>query len=349
MRASACLAFGLVLFGFPAAALAQGIGVSADAEADADADADVSTSPTDAVDDEPVDHAPDDMDEGGGDGFDEGGDGGGDGGDGDGDDDDGGDLRDGDLPYAHVDRPMTLPEFYLAPSLGFANLHLESGGFSANSVIIAAGARFGITDDFEVEATPLSLRFGDIGNDGYSHFMAGATYRILKGDVEVGGRLRFALNTSPDVFINPSLPIRIHAGEIVRLDTGVNFSLVLPDGGDATPALAGIGGIASTSGGFFFAGIEPGVPLNVDFQIVEPFWMGLGTGFGMFDMTEGESVFVPLGLRAGGTIPGGKGEPLVDIDGGFSFPLFFTNAPRVDNPATEVWQFGVTGTVFLPL
>lgn len=342
MRASASLVFGLVLLGAPATALAQGIDLSAGADTEGDADADLSTSPTDAADDEePVDHAPDDMDADADADLD--------GGDGDADADDGGGLRDGDLPYAHVDRPLTLPEMYLAPSLGFANLHIESGPFSANAIIIAAGARFGITDDFEVEATPLTLQFGDV-DEGYSFFMAGATYRFLKEEFEMAGRLRFAINTNPDLFINPSLPMRLHAGDIVRLDTGVNFTLVLPDGGDATPALAGIGGLTSPTGGLLGAGIEPGIPLNVDFQIVREFWAGLGTGFGAADMGEfGDSIFVPVGFRAGGTIPGGDDEPLVDIDGGFSFPYFIFSNPAVDNPVSEIWQFGVNGTVFLPL
>jgi hypothetical protein len=246
----------------------------------------------------------------------------------------------GGLPVAYVQRPLTLPEMTLAPEGSFVGTHVDFGAGSLNAFFITAGASFGITDDIMVEAIPLSVVFGDPEFD-YAYFMGGATARFLEGDFEMGGRFRFIITNAADLGFNLGVPMRLHA-DIVRLDTGVHTFISVPTGG-GDPAV----GLTDFNKNFFVP--DPGIPAKLSVQIIEQFWAGLGTGFGILDFGEaGDTIFVPLQINAGGTIPTDEGRPLVDIEGGFSFPTF-VNSGAPDTIVTEIWQFGVIGTGYLDL
>lgn len=243
------------------------------------------------------------------------------------------------LPVPYVERPITLPEMTLAPRASFVGTNIDLGVGSFTAFIIGVGASFGITDDFMVEATPLSVVFGDPDFD-YGYFLAGATYRFLPGDFEMAGRFRFLINNDAVLGFNPGVPMRLHAG-IVRLDTGVHTLISVPTGGGDSAV-----GLADVNENFFL--FDAGIPAKVSVQIIDEFWAGLGTGFGIYDFSEaGDTVFVPLQLNLGATIPADEG-PLVDIEGGFSFPTF-VNSGANDTIVTELWQFGITGTGYLSL
>jgi hypothetical protein len=67
------------------------------------------------------------------------------------------------------------------------------------------------------------------------------------------------------------------------------------------------------------------------------FYMGLGTGVGIFDFRDaGRTVFIPLGAFAGVSVPKDD-EPLLDIGLSFDFTqLFQPGADRVVEPRTYV-------------
>src|SRR5262249_6426635 len=160
-----------------------------------------------------------------------------------------------------------------------------------------------------VEARPGGIIAGDVKTD-YTRFEVGATYRFLKGPVEIGARFRFEIDNRANLLFNPMLPIRIHAAKIVRIDTGVNFTglvptkscptFALPGGGSATSAgcrddaAAGLTGIYTD----FLRPAEAGIPLDIAFQIVEPAFIGLSTGYGIADFAHnvGDESFMPLGV-----------------------------------------------------
>ena len=227
--------------------------------------------------------------------------------------------RTGEAAFAYVERPLTLPEMALSPQLDAAIARAELGRVSATAVQMELAASFGITDDLMVEARPLGFITGDVDTD-YTRFQLGATYRFLDGPVEIGGRFRFQIDSNANLALNPGIAVRIHAGNVARIDTGLNFTGVVPTGsGDP---VAGLGGIVTD----FLKPAEAGIPLDVSFQVVDPVFVGLSTGFAILTLEEaGDTSFMPLGFFAGGTVPGDDG-PLADIGASFGFPLFIIAA-----------------------
>ena len=260
-----------------------------------------------------------------------------------------------DMPVPYVKRPLTLPAMTLAPELGFAGTHLSFGGFGGDVFGMDFGLAFGILDDLQIEAKPLNVQFGDPDFD-YGAFRVAALYRFLNTEVvEMGAELRFYLDNGANFILNPGMPVRIHGGDIVRVDTGINFGLVVANnrstfGNDVTFGIHDLDQGPFPAIGPWMAGLSPqaGVPVDVAFQIVDFFWAGLGTGFGLLSFEDaGDTIFVPLGLEAGGTIPGDRG-PMADIGAGFQFPLFVQSGGG-DAIVTEIWQFGIDAKVYIGL
>lgn len=241
---------------------------------------------------------------------------------------DGGDKGGSRLPVPYAQRPLTLTAMTLAPAFDFSLIKIPGGSI----IGIGLGAQFGITDDIQVEATPLSLRFGDLG-DGYGIGKIGGTYRILKDDFELGvsAGVVFGENVVGGLV---GAPMRAHIGDKARLDTGVNMMFIKPSAGDFAVGLAGPG--------FGPLDFQPGIPLEFAYNIIDQFWAGASTGFGAADFANfGDSIFVPLGLDLGATIPYSDGKgPMVDINASFGFPAFI-NSFGGDAVTTEVWQIGV--------
>jgi hypothetical protein len=265
-----------------------------------------------------------------------------------------------DHPWAYSLRPMTLPAMTLAPEAGFNVNHYAFGPAELNQFSWTAGASFGILDDLSVELIPLgfyhqvmSVDFGDFSDSDtdtdYHYMLAGATYRFLDGDVDLGTRFRFAVDSWANIYLNPSFLVRLKT-EVVRLDTGVEFAVVIRDqstvysNSDVMVGLQGFGQWLNTP--------RAGIPVELAFQIVDPFYLALNTGLGVGDFTAddaGDTVFMPLGWGAGGTIPYDDDQPMVDIAAGFSFPLFLIGAAEEDLPIEEFWQVGLKATGFIYL
>jgi hypothetical protein len=229
-------------------------------------------------------------------------------------------------PVPYVERPIALPAMTLAPAARFNVFRTRPGvGRSADPwLFLGLGARFGILDELEVEAHPFaSVLTPDFTYGGW----AAITGDFLDGPFELGARLRFHWSTEEAVF-TPAVPIRIHLAELVRIDTGAAVSI-------ATDGRAGLFQSTTTP-----VNLEPGIPAQVAFQIADPFWIGVQTGFGIADFTEVDDLtFVPLGAAVGGTVPGDDG-PLFDVEAGFSFPEFVRTG-AVDGIVTRVWNAGV--------
>ncbi|MFO0554154.1 MAG: hypothetical protein U0271_37585 [Polyangiaceae bacterium] len=260
------------------------------------------------------------------------------------------------LPMSVVDRPLTLPAMTLAPTFQFDVTHLEIDIISSNAVGMSLGASFGVLDDLEVYLMPFTLLIVDVdagvfGSDTktyYGTFRLGGTYRFFHEDVaELGARVEFgATGFNDDIHLTWGMPVLLRAPNILRLSTGLFFTAFLPtDGGRADIGIAAV----SESAPVLLAAVGPGIPATLDFRVLDEFFLGLDTGFGVasFRGNVDQNCFMPLGFHAGGTIPIDN-KPTVDLLGAFSFPYFLVGADN-EPPLTNIWTVGLTARAYIPL
>lgn len=255
------------------------------------------------------------------------------------------------LPTPYVERPLVLPEMWVTGELDATFTHLDPdsdgfGSFTANGGWVDIGGAFGVLDDLEVEATLISLVTEEIGYspigaylpDGADWGMSkfGVTFRFLAIDaVEMGARFRFLIDSNATLGFNGGLPIRIHAGNVFRLDTGLGFIGAVPTkGGDPAFGLIDVNQNPMAP--------EAGIPLRFAIQAIDELWVGANTGFGVGNVSDEDSIFMPLGASLGGTIP--IDPLLLDVTGNFNFPLFVhpTGRDTEERVITELWQVGLT-------
>lgn len=230
-------------------------------------------------------------------------------------------ASEGRLPVAEAERPITLPRFVLSPELDFDVTHLAGVGSFGN---LSLGASFGITDDFSVRAQVLPLQLAGPAGSGFHYGQAtglagidnpgpgiGATYRFVRGFVEVGGSVDVNIITVQGVtgvVIAPGVPVRIHATKQLRIDTGAYLPITRST----------VGGVDAANS------VALSIPASVLYDITEPIHVGVGTGFEIVDFSEpGKTVAIPLGVFAGYAVAG-KDGPILDIDPFFTFPDLFT-------------------------
>jgi hypothetical protein len=235
------------------------------------------------------------------------------------------------LPVAYTQRGITNPAMILSPVAEFdVSRFVAAGGLgpSATDEVFGVGTGYSITDDFGVRVTLFALNFNPVQDNGLAF---GATYRFLKGTLEMGVALDFDIQTIPNeggVVIDPSVPMHLHLGDSARLDFTPGF---------------GISTVAPSSVGF-------GVPVQLAIDIVEPFHIALNTGFGFLlskppaPETFGDTAFVSLGFNAGYAIAGPHG-PIADINPFFVWPEL------VNGFGAQAGDFeaGVIGTFYIYL
>jgi hypothetical protein len=253
-----------------------------------------------------------------------------------------------ELPVPYVERPLTLPEMTLAPHVAAGFTRFDAGFGALNLINLDAGASFGILDDLTVYAQPLSMLIG-AGDGGsrvwYGTFRLGAIYRFLSTDVvDIGGQFEFgATGVSDTIHLTGKLPVLLRLADVVRIDTGLAISGYFPIDGDAGGGIVAVG-----SGGQPLGPTGAGIPVSASFQLADPFFLGLDTGFGIasFEFPD-DTLFMPLGAHVGGTIASGD-RPLVDLVGRFNFPTFLLSSDP-EPPATEVWQVGLDARAYIDL
>jgi hypothetical protein len=266
------------------------------------------------------------------------------------------------LPVRYVDRGLTLPALTLSPSFDVGVTHSEIGSFTLNQVPVDLGASLGVVDDLQVDLVPATLQIvrADVGGASdtkvfYGTFKLGATYRFFDSDVvELGGRFEFGATGLDDtVHMTASVPVRIHAGNVVRIDTGLALSMIIPTkGGSVDGGLVGAGHPSP-----LYALMGPGIPFDVTFQLGDHAFVGLDLGFGLASFSgeanpDGStsvdrSAFGSLGAHLGGTISDGAERPVADIAGVFDFPAFVFAEDRP--PLQQVWYAGLDTRLYFQL
>ncbi len=245
---------------------------------------------------------------------------------------------DDEVRYVH--RDLVLPRMTLTPTVDMRLINLDLGAFGGGTVFSQnIGVSIVPLDNLEVHANPLSFYAGDI--TGYGVAGLGATYRFVAEDMfEMGVRLSIPIGqTGPIDFVGMQggFPMRVHGGDVFRLDTGIFVAGIFAQSlgfliGDAQFSLAQI-----DSAPYF--DVDPMIPLEASVQIIDEIYVGMDMGFGIVDVDVAEdTVFVPLGFRFGGTVPV-DGRPFVDLSTGFRFP-FFLNSFNVDGEAVlaDFWE-----------
>lgn len=231
------------------------------------------------------------------------------------------------VPVRLVLRPLTLPLGVLRGDLAFAYQHGNPALWA-----FAAGAGYGITDDFELDATLLPLLLSPVFE--YGDPTVSGTYRFIRGDtLEVGGFLGLTLYTHNTRFngaltITPGLPVLVRFGDSVRLDTGVFVPVTFgADRGTILGAFA---------------------PLRFTFQVNDPLYLGVGTGLGVGDFSHfGDTIYAPLNGFVGYTIAPGC-SPLIDLRATVGFPELYASGVR-GGVETNNWQAMLSGSIYLPV
>lgn len=93
-------------------------------------------------------------------------------------------------------------------------------------------------------------------------------------------------------------------------------------------------------------GVGLWIPAEFLFNATPNLFFALATGFGIGNFeAAGDTIFVPLGLRAGWTVDVDN-SPLVDIYGSFGWPLFVTSGGG-DAINADLWVIGIGADFYL--
>jgi hypothetical protein len=251
-------------------------------------------------------------------------------------------ARDAPPTTAYVDRPLTLPARTLAVDTGVFTA--RAGGLSFGA--LSLGGAFGVTDDVTLSITPLSVSSqpreivprGD-STTTYGFFTAGATARLVHAPWgELASTLAFQVDPlAGGTYIAPRVDAAFHIGHRVRIDTGLALRMTVGREGRAFSVWSLPNRAHS----------EPGLPLAVTMQIIEPLFIGLRTGASFTNIGPHTGFFVPLGAALGATIPFRK-RPLVDLLGTFDFPELYLHASTT-NPVSQVWQLSFSARTYVPI
>ena len=122
------------------------------------------------------------------------------------------------------------------------------------------------------------------------------------------------------------VPVNVHAGHKVRINTGFQTAIALPEN-------------ASEAVSFLF-------PFGMYFQPVRIFFLGFDTGFGIADL-HADSAYIPLRFTVGFTVPHRK-HPVVDFTAHFGFPTLVAwhHGAVVHG---DVWQLGAAASFYFQL
>jgi hypothetical protein len=231
------------------------------------------------------------------------------------------------LPVRYVSRPLTLPHLILRPAASLSVLRISLFGESETAVQLGLGASFGLFDDLELGIVILPLLLSP--DFDYGDVPVLVRYRFLAEMVEIGAELLAYIPTNTDFGLTPALAVRIHGGDIISVDTGL-----------AIPVRFGSDERGGTT-------VALGIPLRLNFQVIDMIFAGVETGFAMIlagdvldVVSRDETISIPLGFAAGFTLPADAG-PLFDIVASFSFPNFLVPAAD-DKLFTELYVFSLT-------
>lgn len=216
---------------------------------------------------------------------------------------------------------------------GFTSFHLgvntSVGSFSADtSHYLIAGASYVPVDNLEVGAIVLPLQLSP--SFKYSNPALYGVYRLLDGDFELGAGLALYLPVESGSKFGMTLgvPMAYHLSPTARIDTGVQLTMSFTD-----PMVNTLN-----------------IPVGVTVNVTDNVFVGARIGLTGNLKGFGDSVAIPLYLRAGYTLANNAtGGPLADLVLQFGFPGFLSlgASEPVSTLQTAYWQLTVGGNVYL--
>ena len=186
------------------------------------------------------------------------------------------------------------------------------------------GAALGVIDGLELGTVIFPLQFAPDVDFGDLEFYG--RYRFFQGRIaDIGAQLTFHVPTQTEFGMGFGLPMRFRLGSIARIDTGVEFEVVLPDGDSL---------------------LLFDLPFGIAFNITDAVFLGGRAGMTLIDLDDPLVAF-PLGIYGGYTLTGGSGKVLADLTAGFTWPFLGTANPGDSLPENFLFQFGAS--VYLDL
>jgi hypothetical protein len=173
---------------------------------------------------------------------------------------------------------------------------------------LGLGLGVGVTDDVELGGLLLPIRVtpdSDIDDlEVYGRF------GLLEGTFEMAGQATVQLPAETDPGLGLGLPMLVHAGNALRIDTGVEIEMLFWD--DTVVSLD--------------------LPLAFTWDLGRVGFLGMRTGMYFRDM---DALVVPAGIHGGGVLANGH----VDIAGWFTWPGFLATE-REDALEVNSFEFG---------
>ena len=267
---------------------------------------------------------------------------------------DGASLR---FPVPEAQRPLTLPSLVLAPEAGFqVDRRPDEGTFGELDV----SASFGVTHDLAVHALVAPLQLWAPGGGGLRYGEtnrnfgpgAGVTLGFVRGPVEIAADLSGRVFTVADLSggsVTPSVLVRVHATEMLRLDVAPAVTLQFATQTTAPPVVSFGSGVATPPPPSSSANaVRVEVPVTLLGNLTPSFDVGVTTGLTIYDTSDvRSSTGIPAGLLFGYAVPGPHG-PVLDVDPFFDFPyLVMPGRAAVTN--TGQYQVGLTVRGYLYL
>jgi hypothetical protein len=252
------------------------------------------------------------------------------------------------MPVPMAQRGLTLPAGTVRIDANFDLFDLTNDFGAA----LSAGGAVGIIENLDAGMLLLPIVFAPEG--GFGDIRMFGKYRFWNGDtVEVAGRLELVLPSdstnlsTTDFSLSFGAPVRIHLGDTMRIDTGVEFSLALLRGptGDTIFGIAGPQGFPLKRHALSDRSVA-GVPLMFTINVTDAVYLGARTGVGIADFGNADdTTFIPLGFSGGYTVAGESG-PLVDITARFRWPNLYTSG-GMDDVQADIYEVVLAGEVYL--
>lgn len=251
-------------------------------------------------------------------------------------------------PLAYAARPLTMPRGMVRVTFDINALRLGVGGFGSQAVVsLNWGVAVSPVDNLELGFSRYrtgsfpginSIDFLGLGASGlitavvspqgdFGDIPFYARYQVASGVADFALEFRVRFPTLSEWGLAWGLPLRIHAGDPVAIDTGVDLAL-------DDPGNQNIFGV--------------GIPFDITANLNENVFLKVQTGATLPDITASPTItVVPLGFGLGGSVA--PGPVILDFFANFRFPVFAAFGQGQSEVTTGVWNLIFALNIYTPV